>query len=357
MSEQQQAQPANENKKSADEVEQDDGHPAQEMSVTTKKSGNSLIMILLLLVLGMAAAGAYFILQLQKGMTRSDSGHQLSLSTVRQELQQQSASVGELQNTIKQQQTSLQQSMQVLHDELGRGRLGRVVAEVEYMLRLANYRIQLQRDVATAISALEAADSLLKTSGEPALLSVRDSLIAELNELRATAVIDVSGLSLSLADMAATVEKLPLAGSSNKRMQNVAPGVKPESNAVENWRDMADAMWGDIKGLVEIRRHDKPVAAMLSAKESFFLYQNLRLKLEAARLALLRQDQALFRANLATARQWLAQYFDNANSAVSAMQSTLGKFEVATIAPDIPVVDTTLEALRQYRQKKVAGES
>lgn len=352
MSEQQQAQPVNK-----EEATLSDEHPVQDMSVVSARSDKPLIILTLLAVMGLAGAGAYFIVQLYEGMSRSDASSQSSITTLRQEIQQQSGSLGELQNNIKQQQASLLQSIQVLHDELGRGRLGRLVAEVEYLLRLANYRIQLQRDVPSAISAMEAADSLLKTSGEPALLSVRDSLIAELNELRATGVADISGLSLTLADMAATVDKLPLAGSSTRRMQVPEVGVKPGTAEVENWQDMAKAMWGDIKGLVEVRRHDQPVVPMLSAKESLFLYENLRLKLEATRLALLRQDQALFRANLTTVKQWLGKYFDSSNAAVIAMQSTLGKFEAITISPDIPVVDSTLEALRQYRQDKGAGDS
>lgn len=350
MAEEQQEQQVSE-----EETVVSDEQLAQQPPKASATPASFLIIIVLLAVLGAAGAGGYFIMQLYGAVARTDSDSKSSIAAIRQELQQQTSSVNELQTTIKQQQASLQQSIQVLHDELGRGRLGRVVAEVEYLLRQANYRIQLQRDVASAVSALEAADSLLKTSGEPALLTVRDSLIAELNELRATEVIDISGLSLTLANMAATVETLPLAGSSNRRVQQTGPAT--DRPAVEGWRDMARAMWGDIKGLVEIRRHDQPVAAMLSAKESLFLYENLRLKLEAARLALLRQDQALFRANLATVRQWLDKYFDNANAAVSAMQTLLGKLEAANIAPVIPVVDTTFEALRQYRQKKGAGDA
>ncbi|NIR97783.1 MAG: enzyme of heme biosynthesis, partial [Gammaproteobacteria bacterium] len=67
----------------------------------------------------------------------------------------------------------MQNSLEALHTELGRGRREWAIAEIEYYLRIANQRLQLLRDVDTATTALKLADQRLRALGDPALYEVR----------------------------------------------------------------------------------------------------------------------------------------------------------------------------------------
>ena len=55
------------------------------------------------------------------------------------------------------------------------------------------------------------------------------------------------------------------------------------------WQRLARSLWQELKSLLVISRTDKNNAALLAPQERYFLYQNLRLQLEAARLAAIEQ--------------------------------------------------------------------
>jgi uroporphyrin-3 C-methyltransferase len=59
-----------------------------------------------------------------------------------------------------------------------------------------------------------------------------------------------------------------------------------------------------------VSRIDQPEAALLSPEQSFFLRENLKLRLLNARLALLSRQTDSVRADLASAGAWLGKYFD-----------------------------------------------
>jgi uroporphyrin-3 C-methyltransferase len=89
---------------------------------------------------------------------------------------------------------------------------------------------------------------------------------------------------------------------------------------------------------------------MLPPEREYFLRENLRLQLAAARLALLRTDQAQYRAALQTAQQWLARYFDRQNAGVQQLLGRLQELAAVDIAPVMPDVSASLRLLRQQMQ-------
>jgi uroporphyrin-3 C-methyltransferase len=93
---------------------------------------------------------------------------------------------------------------------------------------------------------------------------------------------------------------------------------------------------------------------LLTPDAIYFLRTNLTLQLQAARLALLRGEQAVFQQSLDDAAAWLELYFDADSAQVGGALQTIaeiraGVFDVA--APDIS------ESLRLLRQFKTIGES
>ena len=68
-------------------------------------------------------------------------------------------------------------------------------SEALYLLELAQRRLELERDVRTAIVAMEHADARLSTLRDPALGEVRRLIAAELGALRAVPVPDLPAAS------------------------------------------------------------------------------------------------------------------------------------------------------------------
>jgi uroporphyrin-3 C-methyltransferase len=116
-----------------------------------------------------------------------------------------------------------------------------------------------------------------------------------------------------------------------------------------SWDTLLDDLWSGFKDSVRIRERDQPVTAMLAPEQQFFLYENLKLHLETARLGLARGDQTLYDGNLATAQQWLADYFQDDPVADSIRDAVEGMRGI-DIHPPMPDVSQSLRALAVRRQ-------
>jgi uroporphyrin-III C-methyltransferase len=242
-------------------------------------------------------------------------------------------------------QQAAQQAIATVRELSGRGRGEWQAAEAEYLMRIANHRLLLLRDVDTAVVALSAADERLRVLSDPLFLPVRERLAEELAALRAVPQPDLAGLSVALSGLAQRAEALPLEGASPRPVQVSLAGASAQE--AEDWRSLARAVWAELRGLIVIRRRDEPIGPLLAPEEHFFAHQNLRLKLEIARLALERGDAPGYRLHLDTAVEWLSAHFDLDDSGVRAMREELARLRETPIAPALPDISGSLRALRE----------
>ena len=110
-------------------------------------------------------------------------------------------------------------------------------------------------------------------------------------------------------------------------------------------------MWNDIRQLVRVRTVETPDALMLSPSESYFVRENLKLRLLNARLALLSRNQGTFHDDLADAQQMLGKYFDTRARSTLAAQSMLRQVQSNNVSIDVPDLSESLNAVRNYKSK------
>ena len=161
---------------------------------------------------------------------------------------------------LKEEVQHLSDSTTAISNRIGIQSTTWIIAEAEYLLTLANYRISLDKDVATAIAALTAADQRLKQVGDPGLLDVRREISDEINALRSVEVPDIAGMAFELAALASSAEQLPLI--IKQREQNLAgsfSSTREATRQVENVSGVMNAVWKDIKSLVVVRKNDRPI--------------------------------------------------------------------------------------------------
>ena len=216
-----------------------------------------------------------------------------------------------------------------------------LLAEVEYLLRIAIQRVQAGRDVATGLALLQSADQALATADDAALFPVRRALASEIAALRAVPSLDRTGLYLKLAAAAEQVDALRMSPT------EIASAPAPES---------ADAIDGALKTLasfVTVRRRDNPVEPMLAPTEAAYVRQNLRLMMEQSQLALLDGDSATWQASLGRAQDWVGRYFLASDTQTTAMLETLAPLGDLNIAPELPRIGESLNALRAVQKARV----
>jgi uroporphyrin-3 C-methyltransferase len=247
------------------------------------------------------------------------------------------------------------EAIQRLAGEQGRDNTGWAVAEAEHLIIMAIHSLTLRRDVATALAALQAADDRLSSLAGGSLVDTRRQLAADMNALRAVNVVDIAGLSLYLSDLIGRVEELPLAEV--PLMEDTPADTAAINNeAAPAWQRLLTAVWHEIRGMFIVTRTGSNARAALLPSESYFLYQNLRLQLETARLAVLRADTETLRAVMDTIHDWLTDYFNTGDSAVSNVLQTIAKMQQLELDPALPDISSSLETLHAYiKDNSAAG--
>ena len=244
--------------------------------------------------------------------------------------------------------------------EMGVARDDWLLQEVAHLLLLANQRLALTGDVVLAQKALALADDRLKALAGPQILKIRRVLSQEQEHLGQMTPVDVAGISLVLAALAESVGDLPLKGDSD-RPQWSDSGDSAQSSVPDKPADDADSesavrafsrkVLSDLGDLVRVRRVDETRPPKLDTAARFLAYENLRLQLVGAQLALLRRDAEVFQENLKQARIWLGDYFETGTS-VQHFDTQVAELQQSKVALNFPDISGSLALLRAEIQRR-----
>lgn len=266
------------------------------------------------------------------------------------------------------QQENLQSSLNLLAEEVNKNsarvmaltsvnRDNWKLAEAQYLLRLANQRILLEKDSQSALALALSANDILSDIEQPQLLAVRKILTEEIAVLKLAGVVDREGIFLRLAAMANQIDAIPFIEALGKGDDY---DEEQEIPAEETFRQMLTrkfyGLLHKLGSYVRVRDHGKTVNAILPPSQQIYLQQNLRLMFEQAQVALLRNDAQIYRESLVKAQNWINQYY-NLNQEASAVLAELQILQEENIAPELTNFGNTSSALADYieRQEKLAA--
>lgn len=271
--------------------------------------------------------------------------------------------VGVLESRQSEAQTQ-QLALEQLYQDLSKNRDEWALSEVEQVLSTASQQLQLAGNVQGALIALQNADRSLGRSDKPQFLNIRRAIGADIERLKAMPAVDLAGVALRLDNVIAQVDSLPML-SDEKPLLPAAPvretrkkslDPAPETlslgqRMVQTWRNWSQEMWDDMRQLVRVRSVETPEALMLSPTESFFVRENLKLRLLNARLALLSRNEATFRDDLASSQEILLKYFDTRARATQSAQAALRQVQANNLNIEMPTLSESLNAVRNYKAK------
>jgi len=273
-----------------------------------------------------------------------------ALGELEARLEQQQAELDEVRDEIRSrlaemqlQLTSQQERLRVLSTTT---REDWLLAEAEYLMRLANQRILTERQTTNATALLETADAILRDLNDSALFAVRKALADDITRVKMAGVVDREGIYLRLDALMGAITQLraPMIDERVNDQQLVAPKELPwYMELVHNAR----AALVKMSGIVRVERLDAPLEPVLLPSEQELLQLNLRAALEQAQLALMREEPMIFAASLARADELIAQRFiDNEQAAV--FRAELDALRAEEIAQPLPVPQASLSALQDY---------
>ena len=309
--------------------------------------------IMLLLFIFLVSAVLYFI-DTTNDITATTQSVVATAGSMNEKTDQKIAGLEQEVEQLQEQLHALSDSFSDLNEKQPDSNEDWALAEIEYLLVIATHRLLLEHDVATALKAMEAASLRIGALGDSGLIPVREQITSDINKLRAVNTVDVTGLSIYLADLIDRLDGLPVKKPDLKMPDTGADQpqqIIPEKNGL-NLKGLFSKIWNELKSLVVIRKSGDVKGVLLLPDQEYFLYQNLRLELENARISVLRRNTQGLHTSVRLIIAWLQTYFDTSDSGVANILDSLTKMASLKLDPDLPDISSSLETLRAYMHQR-----
>jgi uroporphyrin-3 C-methyltransferase len=262
-------------------------------------------------------------------------------------------------------EVSLQRGqLEELMQSLSRSRDENLVVDLESALRQAQQQAQLTGSAEPLLAALKSAEQRLLRAAQPRLNPLQRAITRDIDRIKGASVTDVPALMFKLDELARLADDLPVANAmvagQAARAASPAPVAEPaprpgaenspllsfDAQALQAWsKRMLGSVWAEARQLLRVSRIDQPEAALLAPEQSFFLRENLKLRLLNARLALMSRQSDAARSDLAQASAWLGRYFDPASRKTQVAVQLLDQVQAQLKTSELPRLDETMAAL------------
>ena len=323
-----------------------------------------------LLIVWILLAGAGYWFYQEQSVATDDSAQGLYESN-EQQLLQQASELTSLQKQLAEINTTLLQTTEVdprieqlaqrIHNMQTVNRSDWVLAEAEYLLRLANQRLLMDKGIGGSLPLLKAADAILHDIDDMDLFAVRKALANDIAALKLTSAVDRNGLYLELSALTSQIMALPDFPSKYEIVDQATPAADAALKQIDAsllsteanltlWQRVQKSFWSaaEIVGrYIRIRHHEQPILPLMSPPVSDYVRQNLRLKLEQAQLALLQENQLVYQHSLQAAQALLQQYFSSQTKA-ELLIDELDGLANKNIVVKLPDISGSLAALKNY---------
>jgi len=257
--------------------------------------------------------------------------------------------------------------LEELIQSLSRSRDENILVDVEAAIRVALQQTAITGSAEPLVATLKQSDERLARYNQPRLEGVRRAIVRDLDRVKAVSVTDISSLGIKLDEAIRMVDDLPLVAVVDTRREPAKNAARPASAASraasaaggraasaapawsaqvgEFWNSVSERIWGEAKSLVRVTQTDHPDAMLLAPEQSYFLRENLKLRLLNARLALLSRQFGTAQTDLQGAQAALDRYFDRGSKrtllAIELVKQVAGQAR----SVGVPRPDDTLAAL------------
>jgi uroporphyrin-III C-methyltransferase len=244
-------------------------------------------------------------------------------------------------NEVALQRSQLEELMQ----SLSRSRDENLVVDIESAVRLAQQQAQLTGSVEPLLAALKTAEQRVARAAQPRLSALQNAIARDVGRIKGTTVSDTPALLVKMDEMVRLADELPLANAVAKVSATGSLKPQREDSVVTWWQRSLAVVLDELRGLVRLSRVEHPEAVLLSPDQSFFVRENLKLRLLNARLGLLARQLDAARADLTGVAASLHTYFDASSRKTQVAADLLKQLQGQMKTLELPRVDDTLAAL------------
>jgi uroporphyrin-3 C-methyltransferase len=320
----------------------------------------------LLLIIALASAAAYYWREQQK----LDAAYQADIGELRQQVQQKANSselrsdlqanlksglsplegeLGKLESKVDElglEQKSLRESSETLYKLFGRDRNEWQLAEVEYLMRVAQHQLILQDDFVGAAITLQAASDRIGLTGDPGLLPVRVQISEEIADLKTRRRPDLVGMTLILAQLGRQVRSLK-PGFAVRVDQPIDAPSATNQLAADDWLARFNVF---LNSLISIRKEStQPSEIEANVMDvASALEDNLKL----ARWAVLERDARQYQMLLERSLRLFREFYDLDDVDNNDFMTQLQDLQKMVINPEKPDITGSLREMQRILSQR-----
>jgi uroporphyrin-3 C-methyltransferase len=255
------------------------------------------------------------------------------------------------------QRTQLDELLQ----SMSRSRDENLVVDIDSSIRLAQQQAELSGSVQPLVAALKNARQRVERAAQPRLAPVLRALDRDLEHLARMSVTDTAGLLTRIEDLVRLVDEMPVLNAvaqqrASRHGRAGSQGARTAAAPIEGgptewswWQAWGERGWTAVReeaeDLMRVSRIDHPDAILLAPEQTYFLRENLKLKLLNARLALLSRQWDAARSDLAASGMAVNKYFDSTSRRTQIVQAQLQQIQANLRTTEQPALQETFAAL------------
>ena len=230
------------------------------------------------------------------------------------------------------------------------------LAEVDYLLRMANQRILMEHEAVNSLALAESANGVLAELQNADLFPARKKLTEEIEALKLANKVDREGIYLQLLAITQQIENLPLIEPLFEEDEETIAALNdseeaPTPSLWQSVKNVSKAAWHKLSIYVRVRDQGRRVDAILPPEDQMYLKQNLRLMLEQAQIGLLREEQHVYQASLDKAQNWIRDYYP-LNDQAQIVLNDLDQLKKSNVQQPLPDFTGSAALVKEYLRQK-----
>lgn len=238
--------------------------------------------------------------------------------------------------------------------QLSKSREAWHLAELEQLITIANQQLQLFGDLRAAVRTLEVVNQRLNNLDKPELIQLRKMVSDALTQLNNTNNLDIVTLSTKIDALIQQVEALPLVTESQLKRyvaSHSAQSKKEEWINFDFFTELGSEIWGELKSLVQIHQMEDPQLTLLRPDQTFFVRENLKLRLLSARIALLQRQEKIYTNDLQLATVYVNKYYDLKQAKTKEVANQINGLKQVKFNTILPDLSNAVLAIRTLRSE------
>lgn len=210
-----------------------------------------------------------------------------------------------------------------------------LLAQADFLVKLAGRKLWSDQDVTTATMLLKSADASLADMNDPSLMTARRAITDDIASLSSVVQIDYDGIIIKLNQLSNQIDNLRLTDNytDDSPMNSNSNEL---SSSLSEWRVNLQKSWQNfIDSFITIRRRDDTAVPLLAPNQNVYLRENIRSRLLVAAQAVPRHQEETYHQALDNVSTWVRAYYDTDDPSTKAFLEEVDKLSQQNITMDL----------------------